>query len=106
MKNVISTYQNLSLGVINVTDFQVSSLIIVSVAFVSWLIEHFGITDYSTDLNSDDLWRGMIHSLQGKVELDSCETLLGRFPCGGTKDSSLVQIGIFLFFLKILIFRG
>ena len=58
--NVIFIYQSLSLGVENQTHIQISSWIIVVVAIVSWLmiIKHFGITDYSTDLDNDDLGGG------------------------------------------------
>ena len=83
---VISIYQNLSLGVKNQTHIQVSSVTIVSVAIVSWLIKYFGITDS----HNDDLGGGMIQCHQGKVVLDSCETLPGSFSGGRTKDSGLV----------------
>ena len=105
-KNVISIYQNLNLGVKNKTHIQVSGLIIVSVAIISWAIKHFGIIDYSTDSDNDDLGGGIIQCHQDKVVQDSCETFPGIFSGRRTKDSSLVQIRIFLFFLEILIFRG
>ena len=58
--NVISMYQNLSLGVKNQTHIQVSSLIVVSVAIASWFIKHFGITDHSTNSDNDNPGGGRI----------------------------------------------
>ena len=78
-----------------IKHIQVSSLIIVSVVIASWLIKHFGITNYSTDSHNHNLGGGMIQCHKGK---GSCETLPGRFSGGWTKESSLVQIRIFLFF--------
>ena len=65
--NVIFIYQNLRLGIESHTHIQVSSLINVSVAIASWLIKHFGITDYSMDVDNDDFGGGIIQCHQDKV---------------------------------------